>query len=393
MKVKVGVFGLFRGKSMAQYFAAANNAEVVAICEKREEDLQRHREENPDSTIAYYTDFDEFIKHGMDAVVLANYGNEHAPFAIKALKAGKHVYSEVMPVQTMKEAVELVETVESTGKIYAYGENYCYLPAPYEMRRLYRQGKIGEFEYGECEYVHNLEPIIHMTGLRPVSVTGFEGTKNERALRCGKKGGSFGMEIVTLENDGIVKSLHGDLYRNSVWYAVYGAKGRMESAREDALEGGVGRIYINADPYSGAYREVKVESYLPDVNAPEQNNADSSIVSGHWGSDFRAIYHFIEKIRGSKDADIIDVYEAMDMALPGIFAYRSILQGNIPVKIPDLREKVVRDQFRNDTACTDPNVAGEMLLPTSSMGTPEIADGVYAYMKQKWQVWCRKRKS
>lgn len=40
----------------------------------------------------------------------------------------------------MQEAVELVETVEETGKIYAYGENYCFMPAPMEMKKRYRQG-------------------------------------------------------------------------------------------------------------------------------------------------------------------------------------------------------------------------------------------------------------
>ena len=71
-----------------------------------------------------YDNFDDFIKHDMDAVVLANYANEHAPFAIRAMKLGKHVFSEVLPVQTMKEAVELIEAVEETGMLYAYGENY-----------------------------------------------------------------------------------------------------------------------------------------------------------------------------------------------------------------------------------------------------------------------------
>ena len=52
----------------------------------------------------------------------------------------------------MKEAVELIEAVEESGLIYAYGENYCYMPAPYEMKKLYKSGEIGEFEYGEGEY-------------------------------------------------------------------------------------------------------------------------------------------------------------------------------------------------------------------------------------------------
>ena len=91
---------------------------------------------------------------------------------------------------------------------------------------------------------------------------------------------------------------------------------------------------------------------------------------------------------GNENADIIDVYEAMDMFLPGMFAYRSILKGGIPVEIPDLRDKAVRDQWRNDTACCDPKAAGDMLQPTFSKGTPDIADDVYEFMKAKWKEEC-----
>jgi predicted dehydrogenase len=149
------------------------------------------------------------------------------------MKKGKHVFSEVLPVQTMKEAVELIEAVEETGMIYGYAENYCYMPSTFEMKKLYNEGKIGEFEYGECEYVHNgekiwpsitygekdhwrnrmyatfycthsLGPIIHATGLRPTKVVGFEGCLNhsQRRHRLGSRGASFGMEMVTLENGG-----------------------------------------------------------------------------------------------------------------------------------------------------------------------------------------------
>jgi len=93
----------------------------------------------------------------------------------------------------------------------------------------------------------------------------------------------------------------------------------------------------------------------------------------------------VEKLRGNEEADIIDVYEAMDMFLPGMFAYRSILKGNAPMEVPNLRDKAVRDQYRNDTACTDPNVAGDMLMPTSSKGTPEIDSGVFKIVKEKWE--------
>lgn len=416
-KVKVGVFGAYRGTSMINYCKRADNAEVVAICDKSPEALEMQQKNAEGLNITFYDNFEDFIKHDMDAVVLANYANEHAPFAIKAMKLGKHVFSEVLPVQTMKEAVELVEAAEETGMIYAYGENYCYMPAPYEMRKLYKQDKIGEFEYGECEYIHNAEsiwpsitygeknhwrnnmystfycthslgPIIHMTGLRPVSVTGFEGTKNERRLRGGAKSGLFGIEMVTLENGGIVKSIHGGLYKSSVWYSVYGSKGRMESARKDAKDGYVHKIYVNYDNFSGEYGDEKLESYTPTHGHEEKVGG-----FGHGGSDFYSMYNFIEKIKGSPDADIIDVYEALDMFLPGMFAYRSILDGGVPKEIPNLRDKTVRELWRNDTACTDPKVAGDMLLPTFSEGTPEIDDSVYDYIKKLWDDECKKENS
>ena len=119
-KIKIGVLGGFRGASMIKYANVAQNAELVAVCDKLPEVLKRNKEVYGEDGIAYYDNFEDFIKHDMDAVVLANYANEHAPFAIRCMKEGKHVFSEVLPVQTMKEAVELIECVEETGMIYAY---------------------------------------------------------------------------------------------------------------------------------------------------------------------------------------------------------------------------------------------------------------------------------
>ena len=104
------------------------------------------------------------------------------------------------------------------------------------------------------------------------------------------------------------------------------------------------------------------------------------------------MWHFVEKILGNPEADTIDVYEALDMCMPGMFAFRSILADGKPMDIPNLRNKEERDKCRNDVACTDPNVAGDMLIPTFSKGTPEIDDGVYENMKKLWEEECKKEK-
>ena len=125
--------------------------------------------------------------------------------------------------------------------------------------------------------------------------------------------------------------------------------------------------------------EEKLEAYKPKREFDETAKA-----FGHGNSDFYTMYNFVEKLLGNPEAGTIDVYEALDMSLPGLFAYRSILNGNIPMEIPDLRDKSVRDQYRNDVACTIPAVAGDQLLPTFSKGTPQIDPAVYEEQKRLW---------
>jgi len=227
---------------------------------------------------------------------------------------------------------------------------------------------------------HSLGPILHITGLRPVSVIGFEGPMAERRWRVGCRSGAFGIQMVTLENGGLVKSIHGDLYKDSIWYTIYGSKGRMESAREDAENGHIQRLYVNCDEYSGEYANRPIETY-----EPKREFDDRAQNFGHGNSDFYTMWHFVEKILGNPDADIIDVYEAVDMYLPGLFAYMSILEGGVPKAIPNLRSKEERDIWRNNTACSDKEAAGDMWFPSYSKGEPDIPDSVYEHQLRLWE--------
>lgn len=153
-KVKIGVLGGFRGKTMMNYAVKSDDCEIAAVCDFSPEVLAHLKEyfaENNYKT-SFYSDFDAFLESGVEAVVLANYANEHAPFAIRCLKRGLHVLSEVLPVQTLKEAAELCDAVEESGKVYHYAENYCFSQAAREMTKLYGEGKLGEFQYREGEY-------------------------------------------------------------------------------------------------------------------------------------------------------------------------------------------------------------------------------------------------
>lgn len=408
-KVKVGVFGGYRGFTMIDQLLNHPDAELVAVCDKYEPLLEKVTKAAAEHSldVAVYKDFDEFIKHDMDAVVLANYAHEHAIYAVKCLNAGKHVMSEVLPGETPAQLVELVEAVEKTGLVYTYAENYCYMKAPFEMRKRYRKGDIGTVLYAEGEYIHDCSsiwpditygekdhwrnrlfatyycthscgPLISITGLRPVKVVGFETPLNteEKQQRIGVVR-STGIEMITLENGAIVKSIHGGLKMEpgSVNYQVYGTKGMMESRRYNDDEF---NIYREGDKLcKGDW-----DKYDPENDIGKEIAFKSG---GHGGSDFYTTHFFIEKILGRPDGEwAIDVYTACDMGLCGLMAWRSVLAGNEPFEVPDFRIKEVRDRFRNDNACCSPDVAGKQLLPHSSYPIPDYPDEVFENVRKQW---------
>jgi len=412
-KLKIGVFGGYRGKTMIKALLHHPDAELVAVCDKYVPLLKKVEETAREAgvEVALYESFDEFIEHpGMDAVVLANYATEHATFAIRCLKAGKHVMSEVLPCETMAQAVELIEAVEETGLVYSYAENYCYMRHTFEMWRRYKTGEIGEAVYGEGEYIHDctaiwpsitygerdhwrnrmhanyycthsLGPLIAITGLRPVKVVGFETVPPECLIKLGDIRGA-GIEMVTMENGALFKSIHGDLKREpgSINYELYCNKGMMESGR--LPENKAFNMYIESERNCvGKWEKYDAESDIA-VEAREASGLKS-----HAGSDFYPTHCFIERILGKEDGKwSIDVYMAVDMGICGILAYRSALGGNIPIAVPNLRNREERDAYRNDRACTTPSVAGDQLLPPTSHSEciRYIPDEVYDNVRQLW---------
>ena len=89
------------------------------------------------------------------------------------------------------------------------------------------------------------------------------------------------------------------------------------------------------------------------------------------------MHNFVKAIKNDPSADLIDVYEALDMYLPGHFAHLSSLAGGMPMDIPDFRDKAVREKYRNDNRCCDPTVAGKDLLSSNPLGNFDYPDEVY----------------
>jgi predicted dehydrogenase len=240
--IKVGIVGVRRGSSFINS-AKETGMELVAICDIWEEKLN---EIGKQYNVATYTDFDKFLEHDMDAVILANYFHRHAPFAIKALDAGLHVMSETTAVITMAEGVALINKVEETGKVYMLAENYPYFRYNQEMRRLYpdsveaRNKRAPGFNHWRnllpATYynTHALAPIMYITDTIPVTVNAlcipfFD--SDEQSSLLPKKSDMSSVILTRMNNESVVRTIGVNLRGHGNWYRIHGTRGLMENLR------------------------------------------------------------------------------------------------------------------------------------------------------------------
>jgi len=376
--IRVGVYGIGRGRSFAEQATAMDGVELAAICEQRERPLQEFLSAHPGVT--GYTEYSKMLEHDLDAIVLANYCTEHAPAAIQALQAGKHVQSESIAIKTMGEAVELVKAVEASGKVYMYAENYAYMTCVQEMAHLYQKGEIGEFRYGEGEYVHpvsadtkislsptfdhwrnwipatyycthSMSPIMYITHLRPVKVNGFVIPWDPKTPACSdtyKRNDLACIIMVQMENGAYAKLLFGSLEKHYVWYRVYGHEGEMEMSRTDG-----GQLTIHREPWNKKPGEPADLTYRPEFRQFHELAARS----GHGGGDFFMLHEFIEAIR-TETQPFLDIYRGLQMSCLGILAYKSALNNNMAFDVPSFQDAAELEPYVGDNWSCDPADAG-----------------------------------
>ncbi len=173
------------------------------------------------------------------------------------------VLSETTACFTLAEGVALIEAVEQSGCIYLFAENYPYTVANQEMRRLYRAGAVGEFVYGEGEYVHpdsadfwngisrgvdhwrnwlpstyysthSLGPLMFITDTLPAKVNAFSmpyRADDPVYARRPVRNDACSMIAVRMDSGAVCKLLQYYLRGHGSWVRVHGSLGLMEGLR------------------------------------------------------------------------------------------------------------------------------------------------------------------
>lgn len=353
MTYRVGIVGFRRGTGPAHVFAAMPDCRIAAICDLDERVLAYGREQFPGART--FTDYSEMLRQGLDIIFVATPVPLHAEHTIAALEAGCHVLQEVTLANSIGQCRDILEAVKAhPGQKFMLAENCCYWAQIMAWREMFAQGLLGEFMYAEAEYIHeigsllrdaegrptwraslppiyycthSLGPLLMITGQRCVSACGLHtGSKLHRDV------GHTNMEVGIFQtsNGGVIKILCGfGVVREPMfhYYSLYGTKGTLETARPpEPLRS---HTYLEAVPHLQNMIEIPLGYDVP--GAPPQAR-----LGGHGTTEYYMVQAFLESVRHDTTLPI-DIYAALDMALPGLCAHESAINGGQAVKVPDWR--------------------------------------------------------
>lgn len=384
--IRLGVIGVgSRGTHHVRLALAAGIA-IPALCDIKEAHLNRAigvvQQARPDAKVDGYskgpTDYRRMLQRDdLDAVLVATPMQDHGVMSIDALRAGKHVLSEVAAAMTLDECWGLVRAAEETGKIYMLAENCCYWRHTMMIRNMVEKGVFGDLTFAECGYVHdcrfiNFEADGTLTwrgrmardwagNLYPTHSFG------PVAQWLGINRGDRMVSLVAsstrpagLHDFALKKFPEGNPARDqkfmvgdSVNTLIRTAKGRMIDLRVDmfsprphprttyhALQGlsasyesRIDGIWI--DGRSKSRKWEPLDTYAKEFDHPLWvERAKEAEGTGHGGADYFCTGAFWECLRTGGEPPI-DAYDAAAWSSIIPLSHKSILEGGAPQEIPD----------------------------------------------------------
>ncbi|MGE5558504.1 MAG: Gfo/Idh/MocA family protein [Bacillota bacterium] len=144
-KVRIGMIGvgqIAKQGHLEQYLKGNEPVEFVAACDINRQEL--------DSVCEHYgipnkyADFRDLLQRDdIDAVDVCLHNNLHAPVAIAALRAGKHVYCEKPIAGSYSDGAEMVRTAKECGKFLHIQLGALYSPEVRAAKTLISEGALG----------------------------------------------------------------------------------------------------------------------------------------------------------------------------------------------------------------------------------------------------------
>ena len=367
-KLRVGILGLGRGLTHLRNFLALDNADVIGAADRLPNRRERgqalvDQARSAARTTRFVPELDDLLDLRPDAVVVASNGKLQVQHAIQVMEAGCHVLSEVPGMYTEEEAVRLRAAVQRTGQTYMLGENTAFRDFFRYFRKWVVDDLFGPISIAEGEYLHYIPATFRLpdgSSITPSEAiaqghTAVEPTwradqppiqylthdlgpllevLDDRCVSVSCRSAPSRNPETPLRPDGqiaLFQTAKGALIKIMVTlstrrpvehrFRIFGIAGGAECF---SFEQGCRRFTRH-----GAERDGW--EYLP-IGFGSRGTE----FGGHGGADARVAHYFTQTILEGKPSPV-DVYRAIEFALPGILANKSASLGGAPITIPDLR--------------------------------------------------------
>jgi len=353
MKLRCGVAGLGRGRMFVQTLNAIEGCEVAAVCDPNPNTLKDF------SGLKTFTDYEQFLEEKLDVAAIVSPGPAHAEQSLAALAMGMHVLCETPCVYSIEEARAVVGKVEKTGLKYMLAENYIWQGWSQALLAMAADAEFGEIVYAEGDYTHDCRDYMlsDENGFVPYARREFHprAEKTWRATHlppiqyCSHTLGpllrlmddravsAFGLSITDRAAPGLVPTdLESALFQTekgavirltngftvahpmALYYNIVGTRG---SAKISSAGGTTGKWWSEGRGAPEGWQEFAAE-----MLQRRDGRNDLEVM----------LAEFIESIRRDTKPPI-DIYESMDMTLPGIVAHQSGMRGGVKLDVPDPR--------------------------------------------------------
>jgi predicted dehydrogenase len=342
--------------------------------------------------------FDEVLASpDVDAVAILTQRWTHGPLVVRALRAGKHVYSAVPMAISAEEIGAIIDTVRETGLTYMMGETSHYNPAVVYARNMTKE--FGRIFYAEGDYLHDMDlgfydaykfsggddwkatasypPMLYPTH----SIGGILGAWQTHAISVSAIGvvddrgdGVFDREVSMFDNDfsnmtGLFEVAGGGSFRVNEFRRVgfpsylresrfrwFGTEASFEEMTTSAYrqdKAGVVDVSTEIEPRKASEEELAgLEDISPTLrdaflsglapaHDPSRLPAEfKGAPNGHEGSHHFLADDFVTAVN-SGTLPPVNAWQAARYTLPGIYALESARRGGERLRIDDFGDAPV----------------------------------------------------
>jgi predicted dehydrogenase len=366
--VNVAIIGLGFGAEFIPIYQRHPDANLYAVCRRDPAELKKLADHF--GIEKRYTRYEDVLRDpAVDFVHINTPIPDHAPQAIAALKAGKHVLCTVPMATTIDECREIVALTKKTGLRYMMAETVVYAREFLYVKELYEKGELGKIQFLQASHqqdmdgwpnywpglppmhyaTHCVGPCLALTGADAEYVSCFgSGTIREELIS--KYGSPFAVETthIKLRSSDLTARIYRSLFDTARQYResfdVYGSKKTFEWP---LVEGEEPVLHTAKRPEPEIPERVKVPDFahrLPKEIQPfttkgvydldDHQHLSFTQGAGHGGSHPHLAHEFVSALIEGREP-YPNAVQSANWTCVGLCAHQSALKGGEIVRLPE----------------------------------------------------------